>query len=95
MLLGSGKVCSHSFQYFRVFLGFLTSFFFFLFFLDIPLDKQTTWIATLVYGLSTVSNLVPRIATIWEAPPPGVILSDPTMVSLTKYQKCVGLSLSL
>lgn len=48
---------------------------------------QSTWILLLIYGSTTAATVLPCIATIWYAPPPGVILSDPTLAVLTNWQK--------
>lgn len=51
------------------------------------LDVHATWILVIFYGGTTAASVIPCIATVWGAPPPGAILSDPTMVALTDGQK--------
>ena len=54
---------------------------------SICLDIRANWIIILIYGIVTAVSLVPCIPTIWYAPPPGAMLSDPTLVTLTDTQK--------
>jgi len=50
-------------------------------------NVHATRILILFYGGTTAAGIVPCIATVWGAPPPGMILSDQTMVTLTDAQK--------